>query len=214
MSSRATEVVDLIIHEMRTPISVAIGSLRQLGPLADPAHQAAVDRAVRSCVRLERLAAELRDWSRVTQERPAPVAHRLCDLVRDAATAAAIGGAPGARLHVADCPDVVVTALHGLPDALGVLVDAMLRAAGPDEVVGGEVSVDDSTAVLTLCRPDHPPADADGPFDAELIRGLGFGLPLAAATIEGGAGRIASRCGTGGRLEALTVRLALAAPSR
>lgn len=214
MPLRATELVDLIVHEMRTPITVVMGSLRQLGQLADPAHQAAVDRALRSCVRLERLAAELRDWSRLTEARPAPVAHRLCDLVRDAATAAAIGGAPGARLRLSDCPDVVVSALQGLPDALGVLVDAILRAAGPDEVVEGEVRVDDSAAVLTLCRPGQAPADAGDPFDARLLRGLGFGLPLAAATIEGGAGRIASRCGTGGRLEALTVRLGLAAPSR
>ncbi len=214
MPPHAADLVELIVHEMRTPITVAMGSLKQVRMLADPAEQAAVDRAIRSCTRLERLAAELRDWARLKDARPAPVPHRLRDLLRDATAAAALGSAAATILELDDVPDVVVTALPGLPDALRGLVDAILRAAEPGETPRGAIAVEDGTVVVTLYRPGCPPADRTAPFDAELLSGMGFALPLAAATIEAGGGRIASRRDGDGRLEAVTVQLASAAPSR
>ena len=65
MSSREVSLVDLVLHELRTRLTVAIGSLRQVGDLADPTQQAALARALRSCERLEQLASQMRDWTRL-----------------------------------------------------------------------------------------------------------------------------------------------------
>jgi hypothetical protein len=67
--NREVSLVDLIVHELRTPLTVALGSLRQVD-LADPAAEAALGRVRRSCERLEQIAADMREFVRVSSLDP------------------------------------------------------------------------------------------------------------------------------------------------
>ena len=116
MPSRAVSLVDLVVHELRTPLTVAIGSLRQLGGLADPAQQAAVARALRSCERLEQLSGQMRDWTRLEDSPAEPGAIALSPVLAEAVRTASATRAAAVDIVVGDLPDVMVRALpHLLP---------------------------------------------------------------------------------------------------
>ena len=214
MPSRAVSLVDLVVHELRTPLTVAIGSLRQLGGLADPVQQAAVARALRACERLEHLSGQMRDWTRLEESPATPGA---VPLVPVAGRGRAFGrGKPRRRGRYprrARCPDVLVRALpHLLPDALASLLAAVARAAEASETVAVDVTLADDVATILARRSGMPVAKGDGTFAAEWLGGLGFSLPLARAVIAGGGGTLTSTHSADGRLQSISVRLAVGRP--
>jgi len=214
MSTPAAALIDLVVHEMRTPITVATGSLRQVGPLSDAAQQAAIDRALRSCARLDQLATELRDWVRTTEAPPASEPHAVSDLVRGAATRAAAARSSFPPVQIDEGPGLSAGGGPALADALAALIEAVARATDPSEGVRISWSAHESGARIAIRRGDRPDADPSGTFDAELMGGLGFALPLARAVVEAGGGTIASRRDVQGRLDAVTVQLAAASRPR
>lgn len=215
MTSRAVSLVDLAVHELRTPLTVAIGSLRQIGELADPVAQAAVARALRSCERLESLVGQMRDWTRLEESDAQPATLAISRVVLDAVRVAAARRPGGVEMTVGDLPDVMVRTLPLMVvEALASLLAALSRAADAGDVITIEATVTDSVATIVARRPGAA-RDAGAAFDAEWQGGLGFSLPMARAVIGGGGGEVASTHAPDGRLEAISVRLAVVPlPSR
>ena len=214
MPTRTVSLIDLLAHELRTPVTVAIGSLRQLGGLADPVQQAAVARALRSCERLERLAAEMRDWTRLEGSPPDPGAVALAGVLTEAVTSVSATCAGKLDLVVGDVPHVMVQAVpHLLPGALASLLAAVIRAAEDGEAIAVESGVAGDAAMIVARRSGAPRVGRAETFDAEYLGGLGFSMPLARAVIAAGGGSVTSTQSTDGRLEAVSVRLAVARPS-
>jgi signal transduction histidine kinase len=208
MPSRAALLVDLVVHELRTPLTVAIGSLRQMGALSDPVQQAALARALRSCERLDHLAAEMRDWTRLQDASPEPRAAQLADVVGQALGLVSRGDTP---IAVGAVPDEAVQGLPGLlAGALASVMGAVVRAAEPGETVAVDIDRHDDCVTLVARRPGSAAFEAGGTFDAEGLGGLGFSLPLAHAVITGGGGDVTSLQSSDGRLQAISVRLAVA----
>ena len=210
MTSREVSLIDLVVHELRSPLTVAIGSLRQLGGLADPVQQAAVARALRSCERLEQLTGEMRDWTRLSESPAEPGAVALSPVLAEAVRSAAATRAGAVGIVAGDVPDVMVRALpHLLPGALASLLAAVARAAEGGEAIAVDVTVTADTATVDARRPGAPSGDAGGTFSAEWLGGLGFSLPLARAVIASGGGDVTSTHAADGRLQAISVRLAV-----
>ena len=213
MPSREVSLVELVVHELRTPLTVAIGSLRQLGGLADPVQQAAVARALRSCERLEHLSGQMRDFTRLEDSPTPPGAIALSPVLEEAVRTASAARAGAVELVVSGLPEVRVRALPNLlPDALASLLAAVARAAEAGEMVAVDVTLTEDAATVVARRTGTPAADGDGTFAAEWLGGLGFSLPLARAVIAAGGGGLASTHAADGRLQAITVRLAVARP--
>ncbi|MBK5299440.1 MAG: HAMP domain-containing histidine kinase [Vicinamibacteria bacterium] len=212
MASRAVSLVDLAAHELRTPLTVAIGSLRQLAGLADPVHQAAVARAVRSCERLERLATEMRDWTRLAESPPAACPVALAGVLTEAMRTASAIRADEVTIIVGGTPDVMVQALPHVPGALAALLVAVVRAAEGGETIAVEATVANDAATVVARRPGAGSFDGGATFDAEWLGGLGFSLPLARAVITGSGGEVTSAHSADGRLQAVSVQLAVARP--
>jgi signal transduction histidine kinase len=213
MPSRAVSLVDLVVHELRTPLTVAIGSLRQLGGLADPVQQAAVARALRSCERLELLTGEMRDWTRLAASPAKPAAVALSPALTEAVRSAAAARASSASIVLGELPEVMVQALpHFLPGALASLLVAVARAAEASDPVAVDVTVTEHAATVVVRRPGAPSGEVSGTFAAEWLGGLGFSLPLARAVIAGGGGDVTSTHSADGRLQGISVRLAVARP--
>jgi len=213
MPSREVSLVDLVVHELRTPLTVAIGSLRQLGGVADPVQQAAVARALRSCERLEHLSGQMRDWARLEDSPAPPGAVALSPVLAEAVRTASAACAAAVEFVVSGLPDARVHALPNLlPDALASLLAAVARAAEAGETVAVGVTLTGGAATVVARRGGTPAADVDGTFAAEWLGGLGFSLPLARAVIAAGGGSLTSTHAADGRLQAITVRLAVARP--
>lgn len=213
MSSRAVSLVDLVVHELRTPLTVAIGSLRQLRGLADPVQQAAVARALRSCERLERLATEMRDWTRLDESPPEAGPVALAGMLTEAMRAVSAIRADEVNIIVGGTPDVMVRALpHLVPGALAALLAAVLRAAEAGETIAVETTVANDAATVVARRSGAASFDAGGTFHAEWLGGLGFSLPLARAVITGSGGDVTSAHSADGRLQVVSVQLAVARP--
>lgn len=214
MATRAVSLIDLLAHELRSPVTVAIGSLRQLGGLSDPAQQAAVARALRSCERLERLAAEMRDWTRLEGAPPDAGAVALAGVLTEAVTAASTTRAGKIDLVMAAVPDVVVLAVpHLLPGALASLLAAVMRAGEDGEAVAVDSAIAGDAVTVVARRSGAPPVEDAETFEAEWLGGLGFSMPLARAVIAGAGGSVTSTQSADGRLQAVSVRLAVARPS-
>lgn len=208
--SREVSLVDLIVHEMRTPLTVALGSIRHAE--ADPAIAVeALARARRSCERLERLAAEMRDFVRVQALPDETLATVDLDALLDAAVArlrlerdiaVAISSGPLARHALA--------LKSHLEHAVTAVLLALARAASPsDTLVITATSEGDGLRVVA--RRDSAPGDSSfETFDAEWVGGLGFGLPLARAVVERGGGTIQSAVAPDGRVGLISVTLAAA----
>jgi signal transduction histidine kinase len=215
MPSRAVSLVDLVVHELRTPLTVAIGSLRQIRELDDPMHQAALTRALRSCERVEQLVGQLRDWARL-EDSPAaePAAIALSQVLGEAVRVAS-AARPGVHIAAGDVPEVMVRALpHLIAEAVASLLSALARASDAGDVLTIEAAVTGTLATIVASRIGAPGEDV-GTFEAEWLGGLGFSLPLARAVIAGGGGGVGSTHAADGRLQAISVRLAVApTPSR
>ena len=213
MDSLAVNLVDLVVHELRTPVTVALGSLRQLGPLADPVQQAALARAMRSCERVEQLATEMREWSRVQTSAPevgaVAVSRAMTEAVR-----AATATRPDVAVMTGDVPAELM--VQGLPSlftgALTSLLIAVVRAARAGEAVTVAVTATDTTATLDARRSAAAPDDTGRGFDAGWPGGLGFSLPLAHAVVARGGGTVIASVSADGRLQSVSVQLAVAPP--
>lgn len=215
MPTRTVSLIDLIAHELRTPLTVAIGSLRQLGGLSDPVQQAAAVRALRSCERLQGLAAAMRDWTRLEEAPPEPDAIALAGVLAEAVTLASATRGSEVDIVVDGVPDVVVQAVpHLLPGALASLLAAVVHVAESGEAIAVEAAVKSDVVTVVARRPGTPGGGDAETFDAEWLGGLGFSLPLARAVIVAGGGAVASTHAADGRLEAVSVRLAVARPSQ
>jgi signal transduction histidine kinase len=201
-------LVDLILHELRTPINIAVGSLKPLAGGIGPGSEAAVARAIRACDQIERLASEMRDWVRVQTGTHLPVATALAPALAEAIQRAETlrGGGVRVTLRGSD-DDVQVQALPpSLADMLQPLLTAVLRAADDGAQVEVVVRTDASAAVAIDIGTVS--GDADG-FGAARLGGLGFSVPLAEALLRS-AGGTARSTDDNGRLRgiALTLRRA------
>ena len=203
--SREVSLVDLIVHELRTPLTVALGSLRQID-VADPAVEAALGRAKRSCERVEQIAAEMREFVRVSSLDPSDAS--AVDLPAAVARAVAmVHSLRDVRVDVrCDDPPPVLAYPRRLESALGALLLALARAAGPDDALSVTVTTVDERAVVSGRRADAAPEDGLR-FDAEWVGGVGFALPLARAAIERAGGAIRSVTASDGRFGGFSVSL-------
>lgn len=212
MASEAVNLLDLVVHELRTPLTVALGSLRQLGVPDSPSQQAALARALRSCERLEQLAADMRAWTHLQKSVPPTGSVALRSALAEATRAAA--GRPEVQLVVTQAPDVAVTALPGLiVGALSSLLAAVARAAHPGEVVTLDTESGDGRVTVVMRRTGELPPAPAGAFDAEWLGGLGFSLPLARAIVAAAGGDVRSLQSADGRLASIGVTLAAAPPA-
>lgn len=203
--NREVSLVDLIVHELRTPLTVALGSLRQVD-LADPTAEAALGRARRSCERLEQIAADMREFVRVSGLDPSgATAVDLDAAIRDAIAMAT--SLRDVRIDVrGETSARVLSFPRRLEGALGALLLALARAAGPDESLFVTVSAAGGRVLVSGQRADASPEGATG-FEAEWIGGVGFALPLARAAIERAGGRVGSAEASDGRFGAFSVSL-------
>ena len=215
MPSRAVSLIDLVVHELRSPLTVAIGSLRQAAAPGDPATEALIARALRSCERLDRLATEMRDWTRLgdgpTLE-VEPVA--VAALAGDAARHAVLSRHGEVDVTVDVDPGLAVEAAPRLAaSALAALWTALARAADRGDAIAVTAETDGAGVVLLARRPGAA-APGEDTFAAEWLGGLGFSMPLARASIEASGGAVSSRSTADGRLVAVSVRLPAAGAPR
>src|SRR6185503_13619639 len=91
-SARHLDHIELILHELRTPVNVASGSIAQLlEPDTDPvtaAQQSIISRAARACGQLEQLCEDLRDWAQLSAGNALLTPSPLGPALKEAATAA------------------------------------------------------------------------------------------------------------------------------
>lgn len=195
--------IELILHELRTPVNVAAGSIAQLlEPEMDPvtaAQQPVILRAARACSQLEQLCEDLRDWTQLSGGTPMVTPTPLAPALKEAAKAAETTRRDAVHVVLPDDhrqdwrvlspPGLLVRALTGI-------LTACLRTA-PDQA-SIPVVVDDDPRLhqIRVLVGSIGPAPTEG-FDAERMGGLGFMLPLARAVIESAGGRIWSAAGSG-----------------
>jgi signal transduction histidine kinase len=203
-SARETALLDLLLHELRTPLSIASGSLSQAIPEDVSAGQRnAAERLARALDRLALIADELRAWTRAAGESAAPMP--LAALIEHSALPELVDPARVLLLDVASPPsDVLVMAGPTTRSALQAAMRAVLRGALDGVTVPVAFRTTADAARIAIGD-----IDADGPvgeFSAEFSGGLGFSLPLARAVIEAVGGRIWSRM-VDGRVAGIAVEL-------
>jgi signal transduction histidine kinase len=188
-TSRERAILDLIVHELRTPLSVAAGSLAQVleGAAFAAAQQSAAERVERSLRTLTTLTDQLRAWSRASDS----TARTPASLV--AALARALDSADARRRDIdfatADVPaDIrIMSAGELLIPTLASIVAAVVRSAPNRSTVPIDVVADANDVRIAV----GDVADAqESEFPSEFVGGLGFVLPLARAAIESDGGRI------------------------
>ncbi len=195
-TSRELAILDLIVHELRTPLAVAAGSLAQVsaGSAFTAAQQSAAERVERSLKTLTTLTDQLRAWSR-TSDSTARMPVNLA-----AALARALDSDDARRRDIdfaapevpADVQIMSVSELF-IP-ALASIVAAVVRSAPNRSTVGVDVTFHDREVRIVV----GDVADAqESEFPAEFVGGLGFVLPLARAAIEHDGGRIWSSAADG-----------------
>ena len=188
-TSRELAILDLIVHELRTPLAVAAGSLAQVsaGSAFTAAQQSAAERVERSLKTLTTLTDQLRAWSR-TSDSTARMPVNLA-----AALARALDSDDARRRDIdfaapevpADVQIMSVSELF-IP-ALASIVAAVVRSAPNRSTVRIDVRFDDREVRVVVGDVD-PASELE--FPAEFVGGLGFVLPLARAAIESAGGRI------------------------
>jgi signal transduction histidine kinase len=195
-TSRELAILDLIVHELRTPLSVAAGSLAQVsaGAAFTPAQQSAAERLERSLKTLTTLTDQLRAWSRASDS----TARLPVNLA--AALAGALDSADARRRDIDfAAPEVpadvlIMSASELFIPALASIVSAVVRSAPNRSTVGIDVVADGSEVWIAV----GDIADvSESEFPAEFVGGLGFVLPLARAAIESSGGRIWSNAADG-----------------
>lgn len=214
MAPEAANLVDLVVHELRTPLAVALGSLRQLSVPDSPAQQAALARAIRSCERVQQLAADMRTWLHLQTSPPQTGTVTLRSTLAQAVVAASAARAD-VTVAPGEPPEVAVRALPALlADAVASLLVAVARAADPGEVVTVKTARAGDRVTIVMGRTADGHADASDTFDAQWLGGLGFTLPLAHAVVAGGGGDVRSTQSPDGRLTSISIHLAVAVPDR
>jgi signal transduction histidine kinase len=196
--------IELILHELRTPVNVAAGSVAQLlEPDAEPisaAQQAVLQRASRACGQLEQLCEDLRDWAQLSGSADALVAPApLAPALKEAAKAAEATRRDAVQVllpedhahtwRVMAPPGLLVRALTGV-------LAACVRTAPDRASIPVVVEDDPGLHEIRVLVGAINGAPTDG-FDAERMGGLGFVLPLARAVVEAAGGRIWSASGSG-----------------
>lgn len=203
--NREVSLVDLIVHELRTPLTVALGSLRQVD-VADPTAEAALGRIRRSCERLEQIAADMREFVRVGSLDPSDATAVDLHAVLGRAIAVVTSLREVPIETRGDASTRVLAFPHRLEGALGALLLALARAAGPGESLFVTVIPADDRVLVNGQRGGASPESASG-FAAEWVGGVGFALPLARAAIERAGGRVSSADASDGRFGAFSVSL-------
>jgi signal transduction histidine kinase len=207
--------IELILHELRTPVNVATGSLAQLlEPDTDPVtstQQSVIMRAVRACAQLEQLCEDLRDWAQLSGGTPLVTPTPLAPAIEEAAKAAEATrrGTVHLRLPEERHQSWRVLAPSGLlVRALTGVMAACLRTAPERASIPVVIDDDPGGHEIRVLVGAIGPAPGEG-FDAERMGGLGFALPLARAVVESAGGRIWSAAGSG-----RVVGIGLALPTR
>src|SRR4029453_10633854 len=127
-SARHLGHIELILHELRTPVNVAAGSLAQLlepdSAALSRAQHSAIMRAIRACSQMEQLCEDLRDWAHVSGGEPMMTATPLAPALREAAKAAEATRRDTVHLLLPDdqrqegrvmsAPGLLVRALHAV----------------------------------------------------------------------------------------------------
>jgi signal transduction histidine kinase len=202
-TSRELAILDLIVHELRTPLSVAAGSLAQVseGAAFTPAQQSAAERVERSLKTLTALTDQLRAWSRASDTTPRSPVNLA------AALAPALESADGRRRGIdlvrPEVPaDIKIMSVGDLfIPALTSIVGAVVRSAPNRSTVRIQVTFDDREVRILV---GEVSSASELEFPAEFVGGLGFSLPLAKAAIEIAGGRIWSN-GPDGRIAGIGV---------
>jgi len=202
-TSRELAILDLIVHELRTPLSVAAGSLAQVseGSAFTPAQQSAAERVERSLKTLTALTDQLRAWSRASDTTPRSPVNLA------AALAPALESADGRRRGIdlvrPEVPaDIKIMSVGDLfIPALTSIVAAVVRSAPNRSTVRVQVTFDDREVRILV---GEVSSASELEFPAEFVGGLGFSLPLAKAAIEIAGGRIWSN-GPDGRIAGIGV---------
>jgi signal transduction histidine kinase len=195
-TSRELAILDLIVHELRTPLSVASGSLAQVsaGSAFTAAQQSAAERVERSLKTLTALTDQLRAWSRVADSTVRVPVNLATALAR------AIDSADARRRDIDfAAPEVpadvlIMSGSELFIPALASIVAAVVRSAPNRSTVAIDVMADAGEVRIAV----GDIADAEeSEFPAEFVGGLGFVLPLARAAIEINGGRIWSNAADG-----------------
>jgi len=195
-TSRELAILDLIVHELRTPLAVAAGSLAQVsaGSAFTAAQQSAAERVERSLKTLTALTDQLRAWSRVADSTVRVPVNLATALAR------AIDSADARRRDIDfAAPEVpadvlIMSGSELFIPALASIVAAVVRSAPNRSTVAIDVMADAGEVRIAV----GDIADAEeSEFPAEFVGGLGFVLPLARAAIEINGGRIWSNAADG-----------------
>jgi len=195
-TSRERAILDLIVHELRTPLSVAAGSLAQVldGAAFTAEQQSAAERVERSLKTLTALTDQLRAWSRVADSTVRVPVNLATALAR------AIDSADARRRDIDfAAPEVpadvlIMSGSELFIPALASIVAAVVRSAPNRSTVAIDVMADAGEVRIAV----GDIADAEeSEFPAEFVGGLGFVLPLARAAIEINGGRIWSNAADG-----------------
>jgi signal transduction histidine kinase len=216
-SPRHLAHIELILHELRTPVNVAAGSVAQLlEPDTDPlpmAQQSVVARAARACSQLEQLCEDLRDWAQLTGGGPVISPTPLAPALEEAAKAAEATRRDIVHLRLPDERRQewrVMSPAGLLIRALTGVLAACVRTAPDRATVPVAVEDDPGLHEIRILVGAIGSAPTEG-FEAECMGGLGFALPVARAVVESAGGRIWSAKGAG---RVVGIGLALPTPAR
>jgi signal transduction histidine kinase len=204
-TAREIAILELIVHELRTPLAVASGSLAQIAEASPftPSQQPAADRVGRALDKAGQLAEQLRWWSRASAA--ASLSRLELGPVLERAVARCGAGERGITVTIRAAHGIeVMAAPESVEVALASLVGAVVRSAATRSVVPLDVTVLDSAVQIAIG--DLNDASPASEFSAEFVGGLGFTLPLARATLESAGGRVWSNT-PGGRVAGIGVEL-------
>ncbi|HEX7087593.1 MAG TPA: histidine kinase dimerization/phospho-acceptor domain-containing protein [Vicinamibacterales bacterium] len=210
----ARALLSLAVHELRSPLTVATGSVQRLlaSDTIDDETRALLERALRACRQVETIVGQMRDWTRLhdtpaAEPRPAPLAPALTE------AAALVGAArPGLTVAIDAAPAVHVAALPGrLVPALAAVFSAVARPLPNGATLPIRTAVlGDRVAVQAGLTGRVQPAG----HEVAEVGGLGFTLPLARAVLEAGGGRLSLARDGDERIAGAVVELrAVAEPS-
>lgn len=210
----ARALVALAVHELRSPLTVATGSVQRLLASAtlDDETRAFLERALRACRQLETIVGQMRDWTRLhdtpaVERRPAPLAPALTE-----AAALVEAARPGLQVAIDGAPELHVAALPGrIVPALTAVLSAVARPLPTRSILPIRIVVlGDRVAIHAGLTDRIRPAGAE----VAEVGGLGFTLPLALRALEAGGGRLSLARDDGERVIGAVVELpAVAEPS-
>jgi len=209
----ARALVALAVHELRSPLTVATGSVQRLlaTETLDAETRALLERALRACRQLETVIGQMRDWTRLhdagaVERRPAPLAPALAE-----AAAHVEEGRPGLRVAIDPVQELHVIAPPGrLAPALTAVLAAVARPLSAGSTLPVRVVAADGRVAVHAGATDH--VEPAGVEVAE-VGGLGFALPVARQVLLASGGRLFLARDGSDRLVGALVELPAAEPS-